>query len=230
MKVDAADLLHQPLEQLQLLEPQQQRVLLHQLGGVQERTRRRGLLLPADQVGLRHPLRLHHLVHQLADLAGQDHVLDAELRHLDAGLRDTLAHVGAKLRVERALADSTSSSVRAGDRLADRELHQPVQPAVHVRHRADDPLGIDDPAERRERHAQRDAVLGQHLLRGDLDRLRPQIEALDLDLAADRPVRVPAGREPLHQPALDIEQAGLVVLDHRLGHVRPYGSRSIIAR
>ena len=82
----------------------------------------------------------------------------------------------------------------------------------------DDPLRIDDPAERRQGHAQRDAVLGQHLLRGDLDRLRTKIEALDLDLAADDPERVPAGREPLHQPALDIEQAGFVVLDHRFRH------------
>src|SRR5882724_12979066 len=53
MQIDAADLLDQPLERLELLEPQQQRVVLHQLRGVEERTRCRGLLLAADQVGLR---------------------------------------------------------------------------------------------------------------------------------------------------------------------------------
>ena len=91
------------------------------------------------------------------------------------------------------------------------------------------PLRIDDPAERGERHAQRDAVLGQHLLRGDLDRLRTQVEALDLDLAAGRPEGVTARREPLHEPALDVEQAGLVVLDHGLGDER-LRARATIAR
>jgi hypothetical protein len=42
----------------------------------------------------------------------------------------------------------------------------------------------------------------QHLLRGDLHRLRTQVEMLDLDLAADRPEGVPAGRQPLHPTAL----------------------------
>ena len=220
VQVDAADLLDQPLDRLELLEPQQQRVVLHQLGGVEERTRRRRLLLAADQVGLRGPLRLHHLVDQLADLARQDHVLDAELGHLDAGLRHALAHEGAQLRVERVLGREHLVERARGHRLADRELHQPVQPRVDVRHRRDHALRIDDPAERGERHAQRDAVLGQHLLRGDLHRLRTQVEALDLDLAARRPERVPARREPLDEPALDIEQARLVVLDHVLGHER----------
>jgi hypothetical protein len=58
-------------------------------------------------------------------------------------------------------------------------------------------------------------VLGQHLLRGDLHRLRTQVEALDLDLATDRPEGVPTRRQPLHQPALDVEETGLVVLDQR---------------
>src|SRR5437899_1331506 len=48
MEVDAADLLDQPLQRLQLLEPQQQGVLLHQAGGVQQRARCRSLLLTAD--------------------------------------------------------------------------------------------------------------------------------------------------------------------------------------
>src|SRR5262249_3191480 len=86
VEIDAAHLLHQALEALELLEAQEERVLLHELRGVEERTRRRGLLLAADQVGLCRPLRLHHLVHELADLAVQDHVLHAELRHLDAAL------------------------------------------------------------------------------------------------------------------------------------------------
>ena len=133
VEVDAADLLHQPLDRLELLEPQEERVVLHQLRGVEERTRRRGLLLAADQVGLRGPLRLHHLVDQLADLARQDHVLHAELGHLDAGLRDALAHEGAKLRVERVLGREHLVERARRHRLADRELHQPVEPGVHVR-------------------------------------------------------------------------------------------------
>src|SRR5437867_1064849 len=52
VEVDTADLLDQPLERLELLEAQEQRVVLHQLRRVEERTRRRGLLLAADQVGL----------------------------------------------------------------------------------------------------------------------------------------------------------------------------------
>ncbi len=45
--------------------------------------------------------------------------------------------------------------------------------------------------------------------------LRTQIEALDLDLAADHPEGVPARRQPLQQPALDLQQTRLMVLDHR---------------
>ena len=44
------------------------------------------------------------------------------------------------------------------------------------------------------------------------------VEALDLDLAAGDPEGVPAGRKSLHQPALDVEETGLVVLDHRFRH------------
>jgi hypothetical protein len=43
--------------------------------------------------------------------------------------------------------------------------------------------------------------------------LRTQIEALDLDLAADHPEGVPARRQPLQQPALDLQQTRLMVLD-----------------
>src|SRR5258705_5058125 len=39
MQVDAADLLDQALDRLELLEPQEERVLLHQLRGIEERTR-----------------------------------------------------------------------------------------------------------------------------------------------------------------------------------------------
>src|SRR5260370_201692 len=75
---------------------------------------------------------------------------------------------------------------------------------------------MGDGAERGQRKGERDAGIGQHLLRGDLPRLRTQVEALDLDLAADRPERMPARRESLDQPALDEQQARLVVLDHVL--------------
>ena len=64
VEVDAADLLDRPLQRLQLLEPEQQRILIHQAGGVQERARRRGLLLAADQIRLGDPPRLHHLPHR----------------------------------------------------------------------------------------------------------------------------------------------------------------------
>src|SRR5882724_1155708 len=107
MEIDPADLLHQVLEALELLQAQEERVLLHELRGVEERARRRGLLPAADEVGLGHPLRLHHLVDELADLAGQDDILDAELRHLDPGLAEALADISPEFRVEGALAEST---------------------------------------------------------------------------------------------------------------------------
>ena len=60
----------------------------------------------------------------------------------------------------------------------------------------------------------------EHLLRRYLDGLGTQIEALDLDLVSNRPEGVPARRKPLHEPALDIEQTGFMVLDDRFGHNR----------
>ena len=55
---------------------------------------------------------------------------------------------------------------------------------------------FDDAAEHGQRDQQRDAVLGQHLLRSDLDSLQTQVEALDLDLAACRPdTRAEKGRQ-----------------------------------
>src|SRR5580658_5281058 len=122
VEVDPADLLHETLEALKLLEPEEKRVLLHELGGVEERTRRRGLFLAADEVGLRRPLRLHHLVHEEADLAGKDHVLHAELADLDARLHQTLAHESAQLRVEHALGRQHLVERACRHRLADREL------------------------------------------------------------------------------------------------------------
>src|ERR1043166_6778987 len=162
MDIDAADLLDHPLQALQLLEPEQQRVVLHEPGGVEERTRCRGLLLAADQVGLRRPLRLHHLVHQLADLARQDHVLHAELGHLDASLGEALAHECAQLRVERVLGREHLGERAPPDRLADRELPQPVEPCVHVRDRADRALRIDAPTERGESPAEGTGGFGRH--------------------------------------------------------------------
>src|SRR5215470_2517379 len=79
MQVDAADLLDQLLQRLQLLQAQQQRVVLHQPSRVEQGPRRRRLLLTLDKVGLGRPLRLHDLVQQLANVARQDHVLDADL-------------------------------------------------------------------------------------------------------------------------------------------------------
>src|SRR4249919_2124127 len=52
MQVDAADLLDQLLQRLELLETQQEWVVLHQLRGIEQRARRRSLLLPPDEVGL----------------------------------------------------------------------------------------------------------------------------------------------------------------------------------
>src|SRR5688572_4704312 len=50
VQVDAADLLDQLLQRLQLLEPEQQRVVLHQPRRIQERAGGRRLLLAPDQV------------------------------------------------------------------------------------------------------------------------------------------------------------------------------------
>ena len=118
---------------------------------------------------------------------GKDHIPHAELGDLDTTVRDTRANIVPKLRVERSLRRQHLIQRAAGDRLSDRELHQTVQPRIHVRLPGDDPLGVDHPAKRRQGHPQRDAILGQHLLRGDLDRLRTQVEPLDLDLAAGDP-------------------------------------------
>ena len=131
-----------------------------------------------------------------------------------------LAHVG-RAAPRRARSSPTAPRRACARRPPRGSRTAPAGTASRRRPRTvlDRALRIDDPAERRQRHAQRDAVLGQHLLRGDLDRLRTQVEALDLDLAVDRPEGVPARREPLHEPALDVEQARLVVLDHGLGDV-----------
>jgi hypothetical protein len=131
----------------------------------------------------------------------------AKFGNLDTAVGDALAYVVAQLRIQRSLRREHLVERAAGDRFADRELPQAVQPSIHIGHGRDHALGVDDPAESRQGHTQRDAIPGQHFLRGDLDRLRPQIEALDLDLAAGDPEGVPAGRKPLHQPALDIEHA-----------------------
>ena len=99
-------------------------------------------------------------------------------------------------------------------RLADRELHEPVDRVRHVARRQHRLLRIDHPRERRQRHADADAILGQDLLRRHLERRRTRVDLLDLDRAAHRPERMPARRQALGQLAVDEQQARLVRLDH----------------
>ena len=92
-------------------------------------------------------------------------------------------------------------------RLADRELHQPVEPVVHVRHRRHRaaPDRRSGGTRSASRAARRDpwSASPARSSRAPADAGR----ALDLDLAADRPERVPARRQPLDELALD-DRAG----------------------
>ena len=191
------------------------RVVLHQLGRVEQRACRRRLLLPADEVGFRHPLGLDDLVQQLAHVAGQDDVLDADLADLGTEGSRTLGNERAHLQVD-GVARSEDLIQRAGrHRLAYGELDEAVERAGHVGRRQRRLLRVGDLGEGGQRHADADAVLGQDLLRRHLERLRSQIDLGDLHRAADLPEGVPARRQPLFQLAVDHEQARLVRLDHR---------------
>jgi hypothetical protein len=101
------------------------------------------------------------------------------------------------------------------DRLAHGELHQPVQRRGEIVRRRSELPRVGDAVEGRQRDAQRDAVPGQDLLGGDLDRLGPQIDLRDPDGAADLPEGMTTGRELVDEHAVDEEQADLVRLDDR---------------
>ena len=143
-----------------------------------------------------------------------------------AALGDELAHLAVDGVARRQ--DLVQRARRHG--LADRELHEPVDRVGDVTRRQHGLLRIDHSRERRQRHADADAILGQDLLRRHLERRRARVDLLDLDRAADRPEGVPAGRQALGQLAVDEQQARLVRLDLRRARPAAMRARSSLSR
>ena len=166
-----------------------------------------------DQVGLGGPLRLDHLVDEIAHVAGQDHVLEPELGDRDAEIARAGRHEVADLGVDPVAPRQDLVECARRRRLAQRELHEPVQRHRQVGRVGGRLFGIDDAPEGGHRQAHADAVLRQNLLRGDFERLRALVEGHDLDLAVGPPEGVPAGRETLDESAVDKQQRGLVRAD-----------------
>ena len=110
----------------------------------EQRARRRRLLLAADQVRLGDPLGLDDLVQKLAHVARQDHVLDADLADLGAEIRRSGGYELAHLPVDGVAGGQDLVERARRDRLADRELHEPVERARDVGGSERRLLGIDD--------------------------------------------------------------------------------------
>ena len=64
---------------LQLLEPVERRVFLHQLCGVEQRAGGGDLFPAGDDVGLCPLFRDQHCIHDVADLAGKNDILHARV-------------------------------------------------------------------------------------------------------------------------------------------------------
>jgi len=65
------------LQRLEFLEPHQQRIILHQFGRVEQRPRCGRLFTTANQVGLRLLFGGDYLVEDVANVSGQDDVLES---------------------------------------------------------------------------------------------------------------------------------------------------------
>src|SRR3984957_117650 len=183
------DLLRHLLQRLQLLQPQQRRVVVHQARGVEQGASRGRLLAPADQVRLCDLFRLHHLVEDRLHLTRQDDVLHTHRTdHYPVAL-ELPGHNGADLAIERSLVAQQLIQGPSTHCFAQREL----QFLIYVLDEVDEPRPglnrVQHLPERRQVDAQAHLVTRQDFLTRDLHRLQPQIHQFNLDVALELPVR-----------------------------------------
>src|ERR1700722_4446289 len=179
------DLLRHLLQRLQLLQPQQRRVVVHQARGVEQGASRSRFLAPADQVRLCDLFRLHHLVEDHLHFTRQDDVLHTHRTdHYPVAL-ELPGHNGADLAIERPLVAQQLIQGPSTHRFAQCEL----QFLVDVLDEVDEPRPglnrVQHLPERRQIDAQAHLVARQDFLTRDLHRLQPKIHQLHLDVALE---------------------------------------------
>ena len=114
-----------------------------------------------------------------------------------------------------------SSRFLRAQRLAERELQRAVERIGEVLDRGRGLDRIDDLVLGRDVDAQRDAVAGQDLLAGDVDRLAAQVDDLDRRLAGHRPEHVRTRRQQAQVGAVGKQQADMALADiDRRGQTR----------
>ena len=106
----------------------------------------------------------------------------------------------------------------AAQRLAEGVLQGAVEGFREVLHRAHRLQRVDDPVFGGDVDADRDLILGQHLLAGHVERLALEVDRLHLHRLADRPEAMHAGLQRLDIGAVDEQQSGLAVHHRMDGH------------
>src|SRR5690606_22910249 len=132
------------LERLELLHPDEHRVVAEQPGGVRLAARGRGLLLTADEVGLGLLPRLDDLVEDVLHVTGEHDVAHADRADRDAGGRRALRDPRPNLLTDAVLRHEQLVERARADRGTQRELRVAVDELAVVGHLGRGPHGIDD--------------------------------------------------------------------------------------
>src|SRR5580692_1544805 len=220
---DHGDLLHlvgDLLQRLELLEPHQQRIILHQFGRVEQRPRCGRLFTTANQVSLRLLFGGDYLVENVANVSGQDDVLESNYAHANAIRFRLPAHIGRYCFVDVRLLREHLFQRALTERLTHGDLQRAIQVFANVLHARPGIRHVNDLVHGRDVHTQSDLVAGQDFLTGHLHRLTAHFEHLDARRYDGVPVPVIARSQLANQPPIKIQETPLTFLHRSEGHGR----------
>src|SRR5579863_1223629 len=220
---DYGDLLHlvgDLLQRLEFLEPHQQRITLHQFGRVEQRPRCGRLFTTANQVRLRLLFGGDYLVEDVANVSGQNDVLESNYTHANAIRFHLPAHIGRYCFVDVRLLREHLFQRALTERLTHGDLQGAIQVFANVLHARPGIRYVNDLVHGRDVHTQSDLVAGQDLLTGHLHRLTAHFEYLDARRYHRVPEPVIARSQLANQPPIKIQETPLAFLHRSEGHDR----------
>src|SRR5215472_6697992 len=208
------------LQRLKLLQPHQQRIVLHQLGCVEQRPRGRHLFTPANQVGLRLLFGSDHLVENVANISGQNDVPESDGAHSNTIDFHLPAYFDRYRFVDVGLLREYLFQGALAERLPYGDLQHAVEVFRHVLQPSAGMGGVDNLIHSRDVHTYGYLVAGEDLLTGDLNSLAAHFEHLDAGRGNDVPEPVAAGSQFAHQSPVEIHEPSLAFVDRCESHSR----------
>lgn len=212
-KRDAADVLADALDVFQLLELVQRLILLHQFCRVEQRPRGRDFFAAGDDVRLRPLFGDEHRVHDLADLAGENDVLDTRVFDFHEKRRLLLPQARKHKAGKPFLVFQDLVQPVFADKIPQGKLRRDVELLDIVVDLGENADVVRDAVTAHEVDAQRDLILRHDLLPGDVHLQKARVHEVNVHLHAAVPEGIGAGLEQPHKFVVE-EQARLLISRH----------------